>query len=305
MKDIVKYRNIADELLKNSNFVQAYDTYYLVYSEIWSSLAKFKYEIDLNMNHLEDDLRTLVKESKYNKFFFDIFKLDTIQVLEVFLHTIYGRLRCLYSSKSLTDNSSLTLIYNELLLLYILLENKDEVKALENIFEYFNPVNKGGKLNNIEILKSSQTIKNEILKFASSGKWELVRMMLMEFMYNANVHNSKFFNDLTLIDKTSIQKIKKISAADVNKFQIEIQESRKIFDRLSSTEKEKAIHYGKVLGLIGKVKKSEIRVKYHSKMTIYHPDKLRNPSPETLKRIEDKTKEINEAFEWFKVKYNL
>lgn len=305
MKDIIKYRYIADDLLNSSNYLQAYDTYYLIYSEIWCALAKFKIETDLDNKYPDDELRELVRQSRYNKFFFDIFKLDALEMLDVFLHTIYGRLRCLHSSKSLNDNSSLTLLYNEILLLYILLENKDEVKCLEKIFKCFNPYVIGNQLHKIEILKSPATIKNDILKYASTGKWILIRLMLMEFMYNAKVHQSKFFNDLAQLKKNKKNNIRTLNTSDHQNFLEEFKNSRKKFDGTTATESEKAVHYGKVLGLTGKVKKSEIRTRYHQKITIYHPDKLRKPSADTLKRIEEKTKEINQAFEWFKIKYNL
>ncbi|MFA8343552.1 MAG: J domain-containing protein [Rhodothermaceae bacterium] len=305
MKDISKFRHIADDLLKNSNFIQAYDTYFLIYSEIWCALAKFKNETDLDYKNSDDELRELVKQSKYNKFFFDIFKIEAAEVLEIFLHTIYGRLRCLHSSKSLNDNSSLTLIYNEILLLYILLENKDEVKSLENIFKCFSPYVVRSQLHTIEMLKSPATIKNEILKYASSGRWPLIRLVLMEFMYNAKVHNSKFFSDLALLKKSTKSSVRKLNITDHKNFLEELKTSRKKFDSLAASENEKAVYYGKLLGLEGKVKKSEIRAFYHKKVSIYHPDKLRNPSEDTLKRIEEKTKEINQAFEWFKKKYKL
>jgi len=305
MKDITKFRHIADDLLKSSNFIQAYDTYFLIYSEIWCALARFRNETDLDYKNSKDELRELVKQSKYNKFFFDIFNIEAAEVLNIFLHTIYGRLRCLHSSKSLNDNSSLTLIYNEILLLYILLENRDEVKSLENIFKCFSPYVVRNQLHKIEMLKSPATIKTEILKYASTNRWRLIRLMLMEFMYNAKVHNSKFFSDLALIKKHKKSFIKKLSNTDYNDFQNELKNSRKKFDAFTATENEKAIYYGKVLGLEGKIKKSEIRTIYHKKVSIYHPDKLKNPSKDTLNRIEEKTKEINQAFEWFKTKYKL
>ena len=63
-------------------------------------------------------------------------------------------------------------------------------------------------------------------------------------------------------------------------------------------------HYGKVLGLKGKIKVDDIQRAYHNKIKEYHPDKVAMMGDELKEMATQKTKEINEAYEYFKKKYN-
>jgi membrane protein implicated in regulation of membrane protease activity len=69
----------------------------------------------------------------------------------------------------------------------------------------------------------------------------------------------------------------------------------------SQTESE----YAKVLGLTGKVTPSEIKKKYLELMKQNHPDKVRSMSDEIREVAERRSKEINEAYEYFREKYGL
>ena len=63
-------------------------------------------------------------------------------------------------------------------------------------------------------------------------------------------------------------------------------------------------HYGKVLGLKGKIKVDDIQRAYHNKIKEYHPDKVAMMGDELKEMATQKTKEINEAYEYFKKKYS-
>jgi len=61
--------------------------------------------------------------------------------------------------------------------------------------------------------------------------------------------------------------------------------------------------YGNILGLKGKVKKTDIHKAYRRKMKEYHPDKISSMAKELQQLALNRTKEINEAYEYFKKKY--
>lgn len=61
--------------------------------------------------------------------------------------------------------------------------------------------------------------------------------------------------------------------------------------------------YAKTLGLKGKVKKTDINKAYKKKMKEFHPDRILNMAEELQKLALKRTKEINEAYEYFKKKY--
>ena len=71
-------------------------------------------------------------------------------------------------------------------------------------------------------------------------------------------------------------------------------------DLLNDDEK-----YGKILGLDGAFNKAEIQKAYKQKMKEYHPDKISNMAEELQNLALKRTKEINEAYEFFRKKYNF
>ena len=78
MKDIVKFRNIADYLLESGNYPKAYETYFMVYSEIWVALSKFRNTIisrNAFKNGQSDEVIELIKYGKLHQVFFERFKL--------------------------------------------------------------------------------------------------------------------------------------------------------------------------------------------------------------------------------------
>lgn len=66
-----------------------------------------------------------------------------------------------------------------------------------------------------------------------------------------------------------------------------------------------AIRYGRVLGLHGKVTVSDIKNAYRKNISQYHPDKVSHLGPEFRTIAEDKTKDIVEAYSWFRKQYNF
>ena len=66
---------------------------------------------------------------------------------------------------------------------------------------------------------------------------------------------------------------------------------------------DKENNMGKILGLEGKVTKDDIQKAYHVKIKAYHPDKVAMMGDELKELALKKTKEINEAYEYFLKKY--
>jgi hypothetical protein len=63
--------------------------------------------------------------------------------------------------------------------------------------------------------------------------------------------------------------------------------------------------FGAVLGLKGKLTKDDIRKAYRTAIAKYHPDKVHGLGIELQELAEKKSKEINQAFEYFSRKYDL
>lgn len=75
-------------------------------------------------------------------------------------------------------------------------------------------------------------------------------------------------------------------------------------DSLAS-EEEKAKYYGRVLNLKGKVTTENIKTSYRELIGKYHPDKVQHLGEEFQEIAKKKTKEINNAYEYFNNKYNI
>jgi len=66
-----------------------------------------------------------------------------------------------------------------------------------------------------------------------------------------------------------------------------------------------AIKYGKILGLKGKVTIKDIKKNYRNLSKKYHPDRVNNLGSEFSEIADKKMKNINEAYVWFKKKYDF
>ena len=63
--------------------------------------------------------------------------------------------------------------------------------------------------------------------------------------------------------------------------------------------------HAKALGLDGEVNLEEIKGAYRRRMAEYHPDKVRHMGEDLQELAETKTREIREAYEYFRKKYEI
>lgn len=84
-------------------------------------------------------------------------------------------------------------------------------------------------------------------------------------------------------------------------YQHQHQQGRSFLNYGQKTERE----YGLILGLQGRVQKSKIRDYWRKELLHWHPDKWINGNKEERKKAHEKTILINEAYKFFKNKYNL
>lgn len=77
------------------------------------------------------------------------------------------------------------------------------------------------------------------------------------------------------------------------------------FNDAPSRETELAKRYGQILGLRGKVTIQDIKKNYKDLIAKNHPDKVQHMDEDFQRLAETKTKEINEAYAYFKNKYSF
>jgi hypothetical protein len=71
------------------------------------------------------------------------------------------------------------------------------------------------------------------------------------------------------------------------------------------TYEDPETRYARVLGLPRNFTAPEIKDRYRTLIASYHPDKVNHLGPELQQMASQKTREIIEAYEYFRVKYNL
>jgi len=76
-------------------------------------------------------------------------------------------------------------------------------------------------------------------------------------------------------------------------------------DARSRTYEDPEARYAKVLGLPHNFTAPEIKERFRTLIASYHPDKVNHLGPELQEMADRKTREVLEAYEYFRVKYNV
>lgn len=64
-------------------------------------------------------------------------------------------------------------------------------------------------------------------------------------------------------------------------------------------------YYARILGLTGKLTRTEIKKRYRDIVAKYHPDKVQHLGKEFQEMAEEKAKAINEAYDFFRERYGI
>jgi len=86
---------------------------------------------------------------------------------------------------------------------------------------------------------------------------------------------------------------------------IESMKRKKRRSSLSSSGKKDERYYARTLGIDGPVTVNDVKRCYKKLVSQYHPDKVDHLGPELKKVAAQKSREINEAYEYFKKKYGI
>jgi len=82
-------------------------------------------------------------------------------------------------------------------------------------------------------------------------------------------------------------------------------DEEKFYDDINqNNEQQLENKYSKVLGLSGGESIKDIESSYRKLIKMYHPDKVASMGKEIIKTAEEKTKELNDAYDFFKKNHN-
>lgn len=341
MSNISKLRDAADLLLSLGNYEEAYCIYDEIYCQIWNALGtvqsgitEFSFSFLTHNIRPSIDFRNQFLEPAVNTIFVKWFNLDIDQTLNEFIFTVYGHLQCICYSQSLIAQLPSQTILSEFLILYNLIYHSTNDKWITHLLRYISPIIDSNRLKKIRINLPEEGINRQLLHLAEKIKftdWNSLNQFMLEYIGKTSDRNSEFFITLQNIsgfasfhsksynnryDKKSTKEKRQKSYEKYERYEKyekyeryekkdTSSEGQSKFDSTGSTEEEKIKYYGAILGLKGRVTKSDIRKKYLEEISKYHPDRVQNLGEEIVNFAEQKTKEINAAYDWLKIKFKL
>jgi len=281
-------------------------------------------------------------ESSVHTVFMRRFSLDSDQTLNEFVFTIKGLLQSKCYGKDLFEKSSFNGIMNEFLLIYMLILDGPEERWISSALRVATPILDDKSIKKIHGNLHESEIQRQITSLSGKIKetdWYSLNILLLDFLnrldrkntilykdvsdivgpYSSDFRNEykkkkgpKFENDYQRYERYEkyerYERYEKYESKHKHHSTGSTNNQHKVndeFDESSATESEKAKFFGKVLGLKGKVTTAQIRQKYLEAIALYHPDKVQNLGTEIIEVAEKKTKEINNAYVWFRTKYNF
>ncbi len=343
MNNISRLRDSADLLFKLGHLDEAYGIYDEVSNLIWNSLGSVNTALnEFSQKHLSFDFRTSLNfknnflNDVANTTFIRSFNLDSDQTLNEFIFTTFGKIQCYCVPDSTIKISAFDYsnVMNEFFLLHNLILNATEEKWITGVFRFAVPILENNSLKKIRYILPEENLMFNLISTTetlSKTDWAQLNFLLMVYLEKSEKIDIDLYRALINLNRQSNNSGNKKSGRKNNSrsgfngsqngsnnsqnhnqrnFRSENskqkdQKRSEDFDLSNSTDEEKQRHFGKVLGLKGKVTRSDIRKKYLETISLYHPDKVQNLGLELIELAEKKTKEINLAYEYFKVKFDL
>ncbi len=328
MSTILKMREVADLLVRQKKFDEAYTIFDELFRQIWSVFGSVQCNCSgysskpvgtqLSFNPV---LLKQYPEIAVNSLFLRIYNINLTMALDEFVRIMYGHLQCISSSWHIHREISPDAVLNEFAVLYTLVLQPLQQRRLIPIFSIVTAIvdrnNRVKRIishyprNIIEKLlwESAQKCKND--------KWKTINHLLFDYLLRIGCCKSEFFKKISgTIDPCSNRFYNSYRRSDRNennkrydhneryKRQNTSSSSHKFYSS-TATDEEKKEYYGQLIGLKGKVTKEQIRLKYIDLISLYHPDRVQHLGPELKELAEMKSKEINAAYDWFKSKYHF
>ncbi len=334
MTRIKELRALGDYLVEQKEYERAYYVYSEIYDRFWDAIAKIQSGInEFSREFLSNTFRASLEFkrnfhlSAVNSTFIREFDLDLDEALNEYIFLTFGRLQSIIYSEKILHGITSQVIIHEFLTLYNLLLHAINENWVNILLKNYTPIVEKGKIKSILPRIKEQEAKKIITELSpklQNEEWRIVNALLLDYLVITEQNKSRFFASLkkTVGDysfgyKKSYYKAEKNAGNSYKKYERyekyeeysfgsekRNDEENEIHPELMN-EEYKAIYYGKILGLKGKVTKKEIRKQYLKLIALYHPDKVAGLGEELIELAEKKTKEINIAYEWLKKKYNF
>ena len=338
--NVVKMREVADSLLNEGRYEEAYYIYDEIYNQVWIVLGfaqnglndfsqtflgyGYKTNIDFRNAYTLKVVENICK--KY-------LELDLLQTLNELTFTTYGHLQSICYSPAIASDLLPESVFNEFLILHTLILETESENWFRSIFKIATPLLEGNYLKKIRINLTDDNLKRSLIENAAKIKstdWHNVNLTFLDYLFNSGDNTSLLYTSVFKVvgyhfnkkthhknnhnDSNSgkqknsgqYEKYEKYEKYErYERFEKGSFDKEEHFESASATESEKSQYYGELLHLSGKVTKTQIRKNYLDLIAKYHPDKVYELGDELKILAEKKTKQLNTAYEWMKKRYSL
>ncbi len=330
MNTIEKMRHVADFLVSQKKFTEAYTIFDELFRQIWGIFGTIQCSFSgysnspvgtkLSFDHM---LRKQYPEPAVNALCSRMYNINLSLTLNEFVRIMYGHLQCINSSWQVRKEISPDIVLSEYAVLYTLALQPLQQRKLTPIFSIVTAiVDRSNKVKRIISNYPRSTVEKLLLENAQKCKnneWKSINHLLLDYLLNSGERKSELFRKVSSIvgpysyrfqyNYYSSDRYKKYERYEHNerheRYKQQTASSSRTFYSTTATDEEKNVYYGHLIGLMGKVTKEQIHSKYIGLISLYHPDRVQHLGPELKELAEMKSKEINAAYDWFKSKYHI
>lgn len=334
-------RESADILLDLNKYENAYSLYDEANRQVWLSIGNIQNNISsFTQSILESDYKTTFEfQNKYTlraseTAFMRNFELSSNELIDEFIQINYGKLQSLLMSNKLIKEIEPAAVLADFHLINTLVLNRTSADWVSFVLKIYNPIMEGNRVKSMFLRISDKYLKVRLAEDAEMMKrtdFSEINAFLLDYLIKSNIKDDIFLEMIKSIvgrySSYSKKSQKRSSSKSDQNYNRQYQKYEKYekyekfesyenfesnyskqkndfeFDNVSETEKSK--FFGDLFGLKGQVTKAEIRKKYFELIAKYHPDKVAGLGTELIEVAENKSKQINQAYEWFKRKYQM
>jgi DnaJ domain len=323
MNTIEKMRGIADMLLDQHKYSEAFTLYDELYKQIWSTFSTVRYSssgytdfFNLKKGEFEQSMQAQCLEPVLSALCVKTLYLNLTSTLGEFASIIYGRLRCINSSFQVRRYISPNSVFTEFAILFSIILQPSHQRKIGPIFTYAGTILDGNKrVKRVLSLYSLAMNEKLLVEYTHSNKTNRrnrLNHLLLDYLLVSGERKSDLFKKVSKnVDPFSYTfhysdyAYASSRSPNYQRNNYRNTASEQTFSPSSASEEQKRNYYGNLMGLTGTMTKQQIRLKYLGLVSQYHPDKVQHLGPELRELAEIKTKEINAAYDWLKTKYHI
>jgi len=326
MSAIEKMRDIADLLVNQKKYNEAYTIFDELYRQIWSMFGTVQcgssgYSHSYLESRTSSDypLRKQYPEPVVNALCARIYNINLSSMLDEFMKILLGHLRCISSSPQVRKETDPDAVLNEFAVLYTLALQPAQQRKLIPIFSISTAVIDSSNRVKRIVSKYPRVLVEKLLlenaQKCKESKLKSINYLLLDYLLTIGDRKTELYKRLSVLvgpysyrfqehQHRSNRYDKNERYEQYDKYRQHTSSFHKFYSA-TATEEEKNAYYGKLIGLMGKVTKEQIRSKYIHLISLYHPDRVQHLGPELKELAEMKSKEINAAYNWLKSKYRI